>query len=115
MQGSKNKYYLIARKIDHMGNVTVHAHTFFALILPESEALTSAFTAFNLNERNFRSFWTRGWVVHRAVLDNYGDIETNSNAPTGTRTTATKIGTSQRDRQLIALYIGTVLRFMKLI
>jgi len=94
-----------------MRNVTIHIDAFFALILPESEALDSASTTIKLSLRNTRSFWTRGWVVYRAVLDSYGDVETNSNALTGTCSAAIKIGNCQRDRHFIALCIGTALRF----
>jgi hypothetical protein len=112
VSGSKIKYYLIIKNISRTRNVTVHIRAFFALMLPESEALASASTAFNFSVRNSRSFWTRGWVVHRAVLDSYVDIETNSNALNGTCSAAIKIGTCQRDRHFIALYIGTTLRFL---
>jgi hypothetical protein len=77
VKGSKIKRYLITKNISNARNVTVHIHAFFALILPESDVLASASTAFSLNVRNSRSFWTRVWVGHRAVLDSYGDIETN--------------------------------------
>jgi hypothetical protein len=113
VRGSKIKCYLITKNASHTGNVTVHIHALFALILPESEALASASPAFNLSVRNSRSFWIRGCVDHRAVPDSYsyGYIETNSNALTGTCSVATKFGTSQRDRHFIALYIGTALSF----
>lgn len=113
MQGKKFKYYLSTKKINHTGNIAVYIHVFFALIPPKSEALASASTAFNLRGRS--SFCARGRVVHKALLDSYGNIETNSNALTGTRAAATKIGTSQRGRQFISLHICTALRIYLLI
>jgi hypothetical protein len=112
VQGKKMKYYLSTKK-NRTGKVTVHIHIFFALILPKSEALASISSAFNRRVRN--AFGTRGRVVHRALLDSYGDIDTNSHELTGTRAAATKIGTSRRDRQFISLHICSALSFMKLI